>query len=183
MAENQLHMVRRNLDGLPELDVLDEYELRAYRPGDEEGWAAIMNTGIGKWTADKCRERLTGQPQFLPDGLLFAIHEGTPVGSACAWRKSPDEWQTGIVHMVCVAPEHRAQGVGVLLTLAVLHYFEDHGFQEAWLSTDDFRLPAIKAYLLLGFEPFYCDESHRERWKAVFENIGEQAGGDVTRDA
>ncbi len=183
MAEKQLRMVRRNLDGLPELVVPKAYRLRTYRPGDEEAWAAIMNTGLGEWTAERCAERLTGRPQFLPDGLFFVTHRGRPVGSACAWRESPDEWKIGIVHMVCVLPGHRSKGLGYLVTLAVLHYLRDHGFKEASLATDDFRIPAIRAYQALGFEPFYCDESHRARWNAVLEKIRDQADADATGDA
>ena len=175
MSTSQLHMVHRNLASLPELEIPDGYELRTYQPGDESAWAEIMNTGIGKWTARKCRKELTSKPQFLPDGLFFVTFEGKPVGSACAWRKSPDDWEGGWVHMVCVLPEHRGKQLGYLLCLAVLHCFHNCGFKEAWLSTDDWRLPAIKSYLQLGFEPHYFDDSHRDRWQKVFENLGIQA--------
>ena len=165
--EEQLRMVRRSLDDLPELEIPDGCELRAYQPGDEAAWAEIMNTGIGDWTPEKCRESLTSQPQFLPDGLFFVTFKGKPVGSACAWRKSPDEWTSGCLHMVCVMPEHRGKQLGYLLMLAVLRYFRDRGFREVWLDTDDWRIPAIRTYLRLGFEPFCLDESHRERWRIV----------------
>ena len=171
MAEKQLRMIRRNLDSLPEVEIPDGYTLRAYQAGDEQVWAEIMSTGIGDWTTEKCREALTSQPQFLPDGLFFATFDGNPVGSACAWRKSPDEWKSGYLHMVCVLPEHRGKQLGHMLTLAVLHYFHTHGFQEVWLDTDDFRLPAIKSYLRLGFEPYYFDDSHLERWKMILEKL------------
>ncbi|MCX6375154.1 MAG: GNAT family N-acetyltransferase [Armatimonadetes bacterium] len=171
MAANQLKMAHRNLGGLPEIEVPEGYELRTYLPGDEAAWAEIMNTGVGEWTAETCREKLIGQPQFLPDGLFFATFEGRPIGSACAWRSSADEWEKGYLHMVCVLPEHRGKQIGYVLTLAVLRYFRDHGFKEVWLSTDDHRIPAIKSYLRLGFEPHYEDDSHRARWSAVLEQI------------
>ena len=169
--QKQLRMVRHNLDDLPELEIPSGYELRTYRPGDEAAWAEIMNTGIGEWTAEKCRECLTSQPQFLPDGLFFITFEGKLVGSACAWRKSPDEWTSGYLHMVCVVPEHRGKQLGYLLTLAVLRFFRDHGFCEVRLDTDDRRIPAIKAYLRLGFEPHYLDDSHRNRWRVVLGSL------------
>lgn len=167
----QLRMIRRNLDDLPEIELPSGYEIRTYQPGDEAAWAEIMNSGIGtNWTAEGCSEALTSKPQFLPDGLFFATHEGKPVGSACAWRSSPDEWKEGYLHMVCVLPEHRGKNLGYLLTLAVLHYFKDHGFQSCVLDTDDWRIPGIRSYLRLGFEPVYLDESHKERWQKVFEH-------------
>lgn len=167
----QLRMIRRNLDDLPEIELPSGYEIRTYRPGDEAAWAEIMNSGIGaNWTAEGCLEALISKPQFLPEGLFFAIHESKPVGSACAWRSSPDEWKEGYLHMVCVLPEHRGKNLGYLLTLAVLHYFRDHGFQSCVLDTDDWRIPGIRSYLRLGFEPVYLDESHKERWQKVFEH-------------
>lgn len=172
MSANQLHMVRHSLDDLPPIEIPAGYELRTYQPGDEEAWAEIMNTGIGEWTVQRVKEELTQKPQFLPDGLFFVTHHGRPVGSACAWRMSPDEWSVGWLHMVCVLPEHRGKGLGHLVTLAVLHWFREHNFREVWLSTDDHRLPALKAYFRLGLEPVCRDDVGRERWQAVFEKLG-----------
>ena len=49
------------------------------------------------------------------------------------------------------------------------------------LQTDDFRLPAIRMYLKLGFTPVYEveGEDHRARWSAVFERllVGEGVAG------
>jgi len=169
-------MIRRDLNGLPPVVLPDGCEIRTYSPGDEKVWAEIMNTGIGSdWDAEKAREQLTGRPQFDPEGLFFAILDGKAVGSACAWRPSPQEDRTGTVHMVCVLPEARGRNLGYLLILCVLHYFRDCGFSDACLDTDDIRIPAIKTYLRLGFEPFHHDETHAERWKRVMRQI-EPAG-------
>lgn len=178
MAEKQLRMCIPNLDRLPELTVPNGYELRTYEPGDEFAWAYIMSTGIGEWTAEKCYDALISRPQFEPDCLFFVLNDGIPVGSACAWRESPDEHKHGYLHMVCVLPEHRGSHLGYTLTLAVLHYFRDHGFQDAILDTDDWRLAAIKTYLRLGFEPFYYDDSHRERWRIIRQKL-EYSGNDA----
>jgi mycothiol synthase len=174
MAEKQLRMIRRHLESLPEVEIPEAYGLRTYGRGDEKAWARIMNTGLGEWTAYRCRKKLTGQPQFLPEGLFFATYREVPVGSACAWRDSPDEWVTGILHMVCVRPEHRGKGLGHLVSLAVLRFLRDRGFREARLLTDDRRIPAIRSYLRLGFEPLYVEESHVDRWAAVMAGIDEE---------
>ena len=170
-SPRQLHMVIRDLANLPQIEIPEGYELRTYLPGDEQAWADIMNTGIGEWTAERCREGLTSQPQFLPDGLFFVTFQGKPVGSACAWRKSPDERKVGWLHMICVLPEHRGMQLGHTLNVAILRYFRDHSFREVWLSTDDFRIPAIKSYLRIGFEPHVFDDLHEKRWQEVFQKI------------
>jgi mycothiol synthase len=170
-------MRRPHLENLPEVMMPDGYALRTYLPGDEAAWGRIMDTGIGKdWTVEKVRQELTGKPQFESDGLFFATYQGEPVGSACAWRATMEETHVGIVHMVCVLPEHRGHRLGYLLTLRVLHWFRERGFAEAVLSTDDWRLSAVKAYLDLDFEPIYVDEEHYPRWQAVGEKLGMTMG-------
>ena len=172
MEQRQLRMIRPDLDDLPPVVLPDGCEIRAYRPGDEKVWAEIMNTGIGSdWDAARAKEHLTRQPRFDPEGLFFAALDGKTVGSACAWRSSAEERKTGMVHMLCVLPEARGRKIGYALTLRALHYFRDHGFSDAYLDTDDVRIPAIKAYLRLGFEPFYYDETHMERWERVRSEI------------
>jgi mycothiol synthase len=164
----QLRMRRPTLTDLPRVQIAAPFELRCYQPGDEAAWAAIMNTGIGTdWTAERCRRELTRLPHFDPAGLFFATAGGEPIGTACSWSDFLPDVTAGWVHMVCVRPEHRGHGLGYQLTLQVLHRLHDRGFANAWLDTDDFRLPAIRAYLALGFEPVLTHPSHPDRWRAV----------------
>jgi mycothiol synthase len=176
----QLRMWRPHLEDLPELVVPAGYHLRTFRPGDERAWGEIMATegGIGReWTVEKVREQIIERPQFEATGLFFATCDaqgGRPVASACAWRREePDERAVGTVHMVCALPSHRGRGLGRLVTLAVLHNLRARRFRSADLSTDDFRLAAIKTYLGLGFVPVYLTDAerlddHEARWSAVF---------------
>jgi mycothiol synthase len=164
----QLRMNRPDLDNLPPVAVPPGYAFRTYRDGDEAAWGAIMNTGIGSdWTVEKVKEQVTRAPQFVADGLYFATLADQAVGSTCAWRENAAEWKNGIVHMVCVLPEQRGHGLGCQLTLAVLHWFRAHGFERATLTTDDWRLSAIKAYLALGFLPDIHTSEMKQRWTAV----------------
>jgi mycothiol synthase len=74
--------------------------------------------------------------------------------------------------------EHRGRGLGRLVCLAVLHYLRHRGDVAAELSTDDFRLSAIRTYLGLGFVPVSLTamadrDDHESRWSAVFTRLGE----------
>lgn len=40
------------------------------------------------------------------------------------------------------------------------------------LKTDDFRLPAVRTYLRIGFVPEYRSEEERSAWSGVFKTIG-----------
>jgi mycothiol synthase len=78
--------------------------------------------------------------------------------------------------MVCALDAHRGRGLGRLVTLAVLHHLRQGGFERADLSTDDWRIPAIKSYLALGFVPVFLPtvdgfDPHEPRWSAVFAQI------------
>jgi mycothiol synthase len=168
----QLRMYRPNLDGLETIIPSEGYQIRTYMDGDEAMWAEIVESAFGsKWDAERCRRELTSLPQFHPEGLFFATYNDSPVGTACAWTQSPDETKSGFIHMVGVLPEHRGRRLGYALCLSVLHFFSERGFQQVSLHTDDFRLPAIKTYLKLGFKPEYIDDDHKARWDNVFEKL------------
>lgn len=179
-----LRMLRPALEDLPPLGpaiaaLPAGYSFRMYRPGDEAAWAAIMNTMNpdrgDEWDAGRARERLTGcpYPQFDPEGLFFVTFgpEATPVGSACAWLASPGETETGILHMVCVLPEHRGKRLSYPLCLAVLHRFRQRGYRRVMLNTGEWRLGAIKIYLELGFQPVYRHPLHPQQWQEVLKAL------------
>lgn len=166
-------MVRPHLENLPELELPAGYGIRVYREGDEVHWARIISDSFGgrKRTAQDTRNEITGRDVFLPDGFYFATHQGTPVGTACAWRQSVDEKDVGYVHMVGVVAEHTGHKLGKWVSLAVLTYFRDKGFKCSMLDTDDFRIPAVKTYLNLGFIPVYVEEGQPKRWRDIFEKL------------
>jgi mycothiol synthase len=176
-----IQMLRPTLDDLPPLqDAIDAlppgYRFRTYRPGDEDAWAAIMNTGeMDHWDAARTREKLTGVPwpQFDPAGLYFITYgPDEPIGSACAWLTGPAEKEIGVLHMVCVLPEHRGRRLSYPLCLAVLHRFRHRGFHRVLLNTGDWRLGAVKIYLELGFQPVYRHPLHPQQWHEVVQQLG-----------
>ncbi len=169
----QLRMVRPNLNNLPELQLPTGYGMRTYLEGDEAHWARIISDSFGgrERTAQDTVDQITGSDVFLRDGFYFATHDDTPVGTACAWRQSVDEKDVGYVHMVGVVAEHTGHKLGKWVSLAVLYYFRDKGFKCAMLDTDDFRIPAVKTYLNLGFIPVYVEEGQPKRWHDLFKKL------------
>lgn len=165
-------MLRPNLAGLPELSIPPGCGLRTYQPGEEAHWARIMNDCVGEgWTPERTMNELVRRPEFSADACFFATVSGTPEGSATAWQRAGYADGVGYVHMVGVSPSARGRGLGILTTLATLHWFRDHGYHSAVLNTDDWRLPAIGVYLGLGFEPVLFNEEHTRRWEDVHARI------------
>ena len=172
--KRQLRMVRPNLDDLPPMQLSPGYEIRPYEEGDDAYWAAIITASFGhrNLTAADARRAIMDQDVFDPEGVFFATYEGTPVGTASAWRANIDEVECGKVHMVGVDTAHAGHKLGKWVSLAVLRYFREHEFICAKLDTDDFRIPALKTYLNLGFLPVYVDSDQAERWRKIFGIFG-----------
>ncbi|HZP80664.1 MAG TPA: GNAT family N-acetyltransferase [Chthonomonadaceae bacterium] len=173
----QLFMRRPNLDDLPEIPPLPPgYTLREYQPGDLEPLAALMQKAFEdpQWTPEKVRKTLIDAPDVKKTFIID--YQGKPVATASA-RLLPEQYPgSGYVHFVAADPEHKGQRLGYIVSLAVLHEFVRLGCQDAVLETDDFRLPAIKTYQNLGFEPEHRHESHPERWAETLARLLAAAG-------
>lgn len=171
--EDQLQMVLHNLEKLPVCRCPEGYHIRTYQKGDEVHWARIMDVAFlnkGR-TAQDTRLEVISQPNFDPGGFCFALHKNVPIGTACAWKKYRQNAPVGYIDMVAVLPEHRGHKLGKWMSLFLLHYFKHQNFQSVMLDTDDFRLPAIKNYLNLGFVPAYVGANHVQRWQRIFEKL------------
>lgn len=169
----QLRMVRPNLDNLPKIELPSGYQLRTYQEGDEIHWANIISDSFGgrERTAQDTQNEITHRDVFVPDGLYFITYQDIPIATACAWRQSVEETDVGYVHMVGVVGKHTGMKLGKWVSLAVLYYFQENGFTCSMLDTDDFRIPAIKTYLNLGFIPVYVDNTQTKRWKDIFKTL------------
>ncbi len=175
MQEHSIRMIRPHLNDLPALVVPEGYSLRTAWPGYEETWVQIINAafaGTDDWTVEQCREKFTSRPQFDPAGMFFACAGEVPVGTAFAWRDEPGERVWGRVHWVGVVPQHQGQGLGRALVTAVLHYLARHEFPKAFLDTENFRVPAIRLYLSLGFEPYPRDKQEEAVWQDIMTRLG-----------
>lgn len=171
----QLHMIRPDLKGLARMELPEGYALRCYREGDERHWSRIIAESFGG-TPDKfdfVKIMKEADACFLPERVLFIVAGGEPVATASAYYRPAFMADYGMVHYVGVLPGHTGKKLGYWISLAALLRMREEGRHGAWLSTDDFRLPAIKTYLNLGFEPLLVHENQRERWRKVLAALGQ----------
>jgi mycothiol synthase len=166
----QLGMIRK-LKNLPELTLPPEYELRHYEPGDESAWKRIISASFKKEDIDFQKMMRTDYP-YRPERILFITRNNIPVATASAWYRPKWGKNSGYLHMVGVLPDHSGKKLGFMVSLAALYHMMREGKKEAVLHTDDFRIPALKTYLKLGFSPLLFHENHRERWPKIFDKIG-----------
>lgn len=154
------------------------------------GWSYARYAGteeeISDWVAI-CREGLFGEKcnresfakyierwrDLRPEEDLFFVldAEGRRVATT-AYVTYADG--TGYLHCVGSLPQTRGQGVGHAMLSHALEIGEARGMPHTILTTDDFRLAAIKTYLDAGFLPVLYedpDSDMRARWDHVLAEL------------
>lgn len=151
-------------------DLPAAYQLRAFESGDEQGWMELLNANgeLGEWNL----ERIAG---VLGGGLKkqFFVASGRQL-AACAGVHDAvldgvEYWELG---WVASHPAHRGRGLGGQVSAAAVGYALTLPARPIVLRTDDFRLPAIKVYLQLGFAPLFDHSSYPERWRLIASRLG-----------
>ena len=83
-----------------------------------------------------------------------------------------EESGEGYVHMVAAKPEFRGCGLGSLMRRIAVSVLKKEGMRSAYLTTDDWRIPAIKGYLKAGFYPdLDSSEDYPSRWEKIYAII------------
>ena len=170
----QLHM-RRSLTSLPELAVPRGYALRAFGPNDAAPWAGLLseNGELGEWSLERAAPYFAADRRMVLDGSFFVTRDGEPVATAQLHLHLDDAYApVPELGWVAASPRHRGHGIGYVVCLAVLRYAASVGHSEIFLRTDDFRLPAIRTYVKLGFQPWLFDPSATDRWAAIYQKLG-----------
>lgn len=166
----QLVMKRENLAFLQPIELPLGYSLRHFRDGDEKAWENVINDSF-KMQSD-FKKMMADDENFKPERVLFICFNDLPVATASAWHRPKFGDDVGYLHMVGVLSTHTGKGLGLQVSLAALHQMAREGKTSAVLETDDFRIPAIKTYLKLGFKPVIIHENQVQRWENIFKIIG-----------
>lgn len=156
----------------PVVKIPNGYKLKAYQRGDEVGFFHLMErAGFGKWNIKKLDEMLV---KVIPNGFFFIILKETEqlVCTAMALH-SPSRLHPFGAELGWLAgdPEHKGKGLGMVVCSVVVRRLICGGYKRIYLKTDDYRLPALKIYLKIGFLPFLFKEGMQDRWKLVCEKL------------
>jgi len=111
----------------------------------------------------------------LPGG--FFVVEETAAGdvvasAAAAVYPRPRHPDGGSLQWVMTDEAHTGRGLGTVVVACVTRRLIEAGFERSFLSTDDWRLPAIAVYLKLGWTPLLFEDDFEERWCKVFTELG-----------
>lgn len=172
----QLYMRRRG--GHTEEHTLPEGYTLQFFDGTKEAvndWLEICHGGLNP---DKSfshfQNAIINKPDINPMKDIFFVvsPDGIRVATTTCIRRPEG---IGGVHMVAALERYRGKGIGHFLITKAVNILADRGFTVMGLTTDDFRLPAIKTYLDAGFRPYLVhddDSDMVKRWDDVLEKLG-----------
>jgi mycothiol synthase len=152
------------------------YALRTAVPADHGELAEVLSEAFDDgW--DEKRVRAEFSPGNGVEATYVVVSAAGVVATASA-RLLPDRYPgAGYVHYVGARVSERGRRLGEVVTRRVLVHFAAAGLDQAVLETDDFRLPAIRTYLRLGFVPEPRTPGDARRWSKVLRKLARAGEG------
>ena len=175
--------------GMPDVAVPEGYEVRGYREDDAVTLAAALQAvGFRNCGVDQVLETLEDADRRA--GSALVDFRGAIVAVTFASRTSATEtnpttgnpgepWREGVLDYVATHPDHQGRGLGRATCTAVSRYLVDRGCETVQLLTDDWRLPAIRLYLSLGYQPVTGRGDMPVRWAAIKSELEKQGYADA----
>ena len=174
---SKLRMVWKNKD--PETCTLKDGCYVINRSSDRftkeqlaDGWidACIELTGGVPWTREQFFDKMWNDPTIPEDGMFFAVTSEGRIFSTASVQLLPNH--AGNLHMVGSSSDVRGMGGGRAVCTAVIQYLKQHEIELAYLYTDDFRKPAIKIYLGIGYRPYLSEDGMVDSWYEIMDYFG-----------
>lgn len=139
-------------------------------------WLDIVQYGLseGRKTPEYYKQVMTDHSGYQEDKCFFILDDSEAVATItviCDYEK-----REGYIHMVACHEKVRGRGFGNLLSKIAENILKANKMETAYLTTDDWRIPAIKSYLSVGFKPDLSTQDFRLRWEKIYEKIKEGSG-------
>ncbi|MEH7275658.1 GNAT family N-acetyltransferase [Neobacillus vireti] len=151
-------LVREDLE-VPHVHLPDGYELRAFRPGeDEENWRQVRNAAFATLKGSETPITIEGVAEllihqdYLEGGMMLLFHQGNPVGVI---RGADDEYEDApIMNIgpVAILPAYQGSGLGRILLRAALQFAKEKGYKRTILSVNGENERAKALYIQEGFK-------------------------------
>jgi mycothiol synthase len=159
----------------PEVRVPPGYAIRNYHERDEQGlWNLLRSDGetITDLEWHHYRDMLLPNGLFLAESLTAselvatagAVHNPNPGREYFSFG--------GELGYAIVAHEHRRRGLGRAVCAVVIKRFLSAGYENIRVCVQEDRLPAVRLYLRLGFEPYLHSANVEARWQQVYATLG-----------
>jgi GNAT superfamily N-acetyltransferase len=160
-------MVRPSSLGVVDVPPIPEgYLLRQLRSDDEGPYDDLFHLAF----ADEGRFVET-VGRALDGGFFVVEHLASHefVASCVALRgTSSPRHEAGQLGWLVADPSHTRKGLGKLVSASVTNRLVAEACQGPFLGTEDFRIPAIAIYLMLGWRPYIYGSDMESRWRSIF---------------
>lgn len=167
----QVHMIREDLEGIPQFAAPEPFAIRGFRPGDEAAWVRIHELAdiYNETTLERFELAFGEGPAALPERMFFLCDgTGSEIGTATAWYNNDYRGRPfGRVHYAAVVPAFQGKGLSKPLMTAVCNRLRELAHVRAYLGTQTERVPAIGLYLKFGFVPDIGSNDERRAWDAL----------------
>jgi mycothiol synthase len=172
MSES-IFMYRPNLQGIPVPALPLGYTLEQLvnTKGAAELGQLLTQAFDENWDIERANKELLLAPDV--HAVYVVMCQDKMVATASSQLRAHRSPTSGYVHWVGTHPDFRGQRLAYALVAKVLQDFVVRGYQDAYLETQPYRLPAIKTYLRLGFIPVYEFEGQdfQAVWSEIFQNL------------
>ena len=152
----------------------DGYSFTNYKDEkDKSYWVEICKNGLVPDDSDDTAfdNAILSREDIVPErDVFFLDYNGEHIGTFAAYSVSGEE--RGNLHMVGIRTDFRGKGLCKYMLSLACSKLEKEGCPKISLTTDEWRVGAVKAYLTAGFLPVEYDMNMENRWNNMLETLG-----------
>ena len=168
----QLKMIRDDSE-VGEIRFPEGYSMRPYKNGDGSGWCRCCidgSLGVDEISEELFDKMMLHDESVNPQNIFFLISPADEIAGTVTYQYR-DEGDSANIHMVAIDKNYLGKRLSLPMLMYAIQKILDDGKTRIFLTTDDWRLPAIKSYLNAGFKPVFHQPDMEERWGLVMENL------------
>ena len=170
----QLMMERDNRD-TGSIIFPEGYYMRTYKKGDGMDWCKCCiggSLGIDEISESAFENRMLNDKTVNPENIYFLVSPAGDISGTVTYQYTSEE-NTGCIHMVAIEKNYQGKKLALPLNLYAVQKIIDDGKRRIILTTDDWRIPAVKTYIRAGFTPVIKsgDTEMEKRWTDVIAQI------------
>jgi len=157
--ERYIYLLLRDDLEVPDYDLPEGYEMRAFRPGkDEEAWCEVRNSAFANLQGNEAPitseqvAKLVHADDYIEGGLMILYHNEKPIGLV---KGSKDEYE-GMPIMnigpIAIIPQYQGKGLGRTLLRASIKFAKDNKYDRTILCVNAENERAKALYIQEGFK-------------------------------
>jgi len=147
------------------------YYMRSYAGNKTDGtdWCKCCidgSLGVEEISGSVFENKMLKDTTVDAANIFFLVSPNGDIAGTVTYKYTNSE-DTGCIHMVAIEKNYRGKKLGVPLILYAVQKMIGDGKKKIILTTDDWRIPAIRTYLRAGFVPVIKsgDADMEKRWE------------------